>query len=93
MPKVNPRTRKQIQKARSSAADIWQNWADRAPALAGCPSFTEQEGELVLEKGTGPQGEVLRPPMHIYHVKHEDAKAIIVYLSSSRRAAQNQSSD
>jgi hypothetical protein len=81
-------------------APIWitpvrpiQKWADRAPALAGFPSFTEQEGERVLEKGTGPQGEVLRPPMHIYHMKHEDAKAIIVYLSSSRRAAQNQSSD
>ena len=52
-------------------APIWirpvppiSNWADRAPALAGFPSFTEEQGERVLEKGIGPQGETLRPPMH-----------------------------
>lgn len=61
------------------------NWAERAPALAGFPSYTEEEGERVLEKGTGPEGETLRPPMHIYHMKHEDAKAIIAYLSSLPR--------
>ena len=60
------------------------NWADRAPALAGFPSFTEAQGERVLEQGTGPEGEDLRPPMHIYHLKHEDAKAIIAYLRSLR---------
>ncbi|MEQ1352969.1 MAG: hypothetical protein ABLT11_03060, partial [Candidatus Acidiferrum sp.] len=58
------------------------NWADHAPALAGFPSFTEQQGERILEKGTGPEGEVLRPPMHIYHMTHADAKAIIAYLKS-----------
>ena len=41
------------------------NWADRAPALAGFPGLTEEEGERVLEKGIGPEGETLRPPMHI----------------------------
>jgi hypothetical protein len=53
-------------------APIWitpvrpiQNWADRAPALAGFPSVTEEQGERVLEKGIGPQGEALRPPMHV----------------------------
>jgi mono/diheme cytochrome c family protein len=60
------------------------NWADRAPALAGFPSLTEEQGERVLEKGTGPEGETLRPPMHIYHMHHEDAKAIIAYLESLR---------
>ena len=58
------------------------NWAQNAPALAGFPSFTEEEGERVLEKGEGPQGEVIHPPMHIYHMKPEDAKAIIAYLKS-----------
>ena len=58
------------------------NWADHAPALAGFPSLTEVEGERVLEKGMGPEGEVLRPPMHIYHMDHADAKAIIAYLKS-----------
>lgn len=75
-------------------APIWimpvrpiQNWAEHVPALAGFPSFTEEEGERVLEKGMGPEGEVLRPPMHIYHMKHEDAKAIIAYLKSLPRGA------
>jgi len=58
------------------------NWAPSAPALAGFPSFTEEEAERVLERGIGPEGETLRPPMHIYHMKPEDAKAIIAYLKS-----------
>ncbi|HYL65348.1 MAG TPA: c-type cytochrome [Candidatus Methylomirabilis sp.] len=78
-----------IQSEWLQGAPIWilpvrpiQNWAERAPALAGFPSFTEAEGERVLEKGTGPEGETLRPPMHIYHMSHEDARAIIAYLKS-----------
>jgi hypothetical protein len=58
------------------------DWAERAPALAGFPSFTEEEGERVLERGIGPEGETLRPPMHIYHMNHADARAIIAYLKS-----------
>jgi hypothetical protein len=61
------------------------NWAERAPALAGFPGYTEAEGERILEKGMGPEGETLRPPMHIYHMKHEDAKAVIAYLNSLPR--------
>lgn len=78
-----------------AGAPIWirpvapiQNWADHAPSLAGWPSFTEEQGERILEKGTGPEGEELRPPMHIYHMKHEDAKAIIAYLKSLPRSSQ-----
>lgn len=79
------------QRAWLQGAPIWimpvkpiRNWADRAPALADFPSFTEEEGERVLEKGIGPEGETLRPPMHIYHMHPEDAKAIIAYLKSLR---------
>ena len=61
------------------------NWADRAPALAGLPSFTERQVEYVLENGTGPNGEELHPPMHIYHMDHADAKAIASYLKSLPR--------
>ena len=70
-------------------APIWirpvapiQNWADQAPPLAGFPSFTDEQGERILEQGTGPEGETLRPPMHIYHMNKADAKAIIAYLKS-----------
>jgi len=58
------------------------NWADRAPALAGLPGLTDEEAERVLEKGMGPEGETLRPPMHIYHMNHNDAQAIVAYLKS-----------
>src|SRR5438270_13644302 len=58
------------------------NWADNAPALAGLPSFTEAQAEKVLEAGTGPNGEDLRPPMHIYHMAPADARAIVAYLKS-----------
>jgi mono/diheme cytochrome c family protein len=58
------------------------NWADRAPALAGLPSFTEAQVEKVLEDGTGPNGEALRPPMHIYHMSPPDTRAIAGYLKS-----------
>jgi mono/diheme cytochrome c family protein len=58
------------------------NWADSAPALSGLPTFTDVQMERVLEEGVGPEGEVLRPPMHIYHMEPADAKAIIAYLKS-----------
>jgi hypothetical protein len=44
--------------------------------------MTDQQAERVLEEGMGPEGEALRPPMHIYHMHREDAKAIIAYLKS-----------
>ena len=57
------------------------NWADQAPPIAGLSSFTEEQVLRVLEKGTAPQGEPLRP-MHIYYTNHKDAKAIVPYLRS-----------
>lgn len=70
-------------------APIWitpvrpiQNWADTVPPLAGLPSFTDAQASNVLEKGMGPEGEALRPPMHTYHMTHSDARAIIAYLRS-----------
>lgn len=70
-------------------APIWimpvqhiHHWAERAPALAGLPSYSDEQAERVLEQGTGPEGETLRPPMHTYHLSPDDAKAIIAYLRS-----------
>ena len=57
-------------------------WADRAPTLAGFPGYSDEDGVNILEKGIGANGEAIRPPMHIYHLKHEDAVAIIAYLRS-----------
>lgn len=58
------------------------NWANYAPALAGFPSFSDEQGEQILEKGIGPNGLPIRAPMHIYHMNHADAMAIIAYLRS-----------
>jgi len=66
------------------------NWAERAPALAGLPSYTDAQAERILERGTGPDGETLRAPMHTYHLTPEDARAIIAYLRSLARASGGQ---
>jgi mono/diheme cytochrome c family protein len=58
------------------------DWANRAPALAGFLGFTDAQGEDILEKGIGPNGLEIQPPMHIYHMNQADAKAIIAYLRS-----------
>src|SRR5579863_8818731 len=74
---------------RLQGAQIWilpvhanPNWANNAPPLAGFGGYTDEQGEDVLEKGVGPNGETIREPMHIYHMNHADAQAIIAYLRS-----------
>jgi mono/diheme cytochrome c family protein len=58
------------------------NWAMRAPAIAGLEGFTDVQAQTVLERGIGPNGIEIQPPMHIYHMNHADAQAIIAYLRS-----------
>ena len=74
---------------RLQGAQIWivpvhanPNWANNAPALAGFGGYSDDQGSDVLEKGVGPNGENIRQPMHIYHMNHADAQAIIAYLRS-----------
>lgn len=74
---------------RLQGASIWimpvhrmTNWAMRAPALAGLPGFTDAEAETVLERGIGPNGLPIQPPMHVYHMTPADAQAIVAYLRS-----------
>ena len=57
-------------------------WAYSAPALAGLPSFSDQDMTTILEKGLQPDGRPIRPPMHVYHLAPEDVQAIIAYLRS-----------
>src|SRR6185437_11991924 len=70
-------------------ASVWitpvvpqKDWADRAPGLAGLGGFTDQQILRVLENGQGVNGQPIQPPMHIYHMHHDDALAIIAYLRS-----------
>jgi mono/diheme cytochrome c family protein len=74
---------------RLQGAPIWimpvrhtTNWAMNAPSLAGFEQFTDEQGEQILEHGVGPNGLPIQPPMHIYHMNHADAEAIIAYLRS-----------
>jgi hypothetical protein len=58
------------------------NWAYNAPALAGFRAYSDADAVNIFEKGRGPNGANLRPPMHVYHMSHEDALAIVAYLRS-----------
>jgi mono/diheme cytochrome c family protein len=70
-------------------ASIWfqpiqpvPDWAYAAPPIAGLGSFTREQTLQVLEKGMGPQGLLVRRPMHRFHMVKEDAEAIVAYLLS-----------
>jgi mono/diheme cytochrome c family protein len=58
------------------------NWAYQAPALAGLLAYSDAAVQEILEKGKGPNGVGLRPPMHIYHLSRDDTRAIVAYLRS-----------
>jgi len=70
-------------------ASIWiepvrnvSNWAQFAPPLAGLPGLSDEQMERVLEKGQSANGHEIQPPMHLYHLNHADAQAVIAYLRS-----------
>jgi hypothetical protein len=74
---------------RLRGAPIWivpvqpnPNWAMNAPALAGFAGYTDEQGAQILEQGVGPNGLAIRQPMHIYHMNHADALAVMAYLRS-----------
>lgn len=70
-------------------ASIWiepvrqvPNWAQFAPPLVGLPGLSDEQMERVLEKGESANGREIQPPMHLYHLNHADAQAIVAYLRS-----------
>ena len=70
-------------------APIWiqpsrhiENWAQFAPSLAGLPGYSDEQMERVLEMGQAANGRAIQPPMHVYHLNHADAQAIVAYLRS-----------
>lgn len=70
-------------------APIWiqpsrhvENWAQFAPSLAGLPGYSDEQMQRVLEMGLAANGRAIQPPMHIYHLNHADAQAIVAYLRS-----------
>lgn len=59
-------------------------WAAHAPNIAGLPLTNEQALD-VLERGVGTNNLPVLPPMHRFHLHHEDALAVIAYLRSLPR--------
>ncbi len=64
------------------------NWAYLAPRLAGLGGLGEVDVTRILETGLDPGGKPVRPPMHVYHLSHEDAAAIVAYLKALPPAEQ-----
>jgi hypothetical protein len=61
-----------------------ENWADRAPFLAGLPSFTDETSGTCFGAGTGPNGESERGP----EITSNRPKVLIyVYVTCDTRSA------
>jgi len=58
------------------------NWAWNAPTLAGFAGYSDADAVNIFEKGIGANGQPIQRPMHIYHMSHEDALAVVAYLKS-----------
>jgi mono/diheme cytochrome c family protein len=60
-----------------------QEWAFRAPALAGLPGgWSEAELVTFLSTGERPGGHRIRPPMPPFQLTQQDAEAVAAYLKS-----------
>lgn len=57
-------------------------WASRAPALAGLRGWTDEAFVTLLMTGVRPNGTSPRPPMPPFRFSAEDAAAIAAYLRS-----------
>lgn len=57
-------------------------WALRAPAIAGLPGYTSEEGIRLLTQGVTVDGRRPNPPMPPFRFTQADAQAIVAYLKS-----------
>ena len=57
-------------------------WALRAPAIAGLPGYTAEQGVRLLTEGITADGRRPDPPMPPFRFSHADAEAIVAYLKS-----------
>ncbi len=64
-----------------------QEWAYRAPGLAGLPGgFSEEALATFLETGRTPYGyDHVKPPMPPFRMSARDARAVVAYLKSLGR--------
>ena len=57
-------------------------WAISAPRIAGLPPGRDAEIITLLITATWRDGKAPRPPMPRFHMKREDAEAVVAYLKS-----------
>lgn len=57
-------------------------WALKAPAIAGLPGYSEQQGIRLLTEGITRDGRTPDPPMPRYRLNRSDAQAVVAYLMS-----------
>ena len=57
-------------------------WALRAPAIAGLPGYTVEQGVRLLTEGITADGRRPDPPMPPFQFSRTDAEAIVAYLKS-----------
>jgi mono/diheme cytochrome c family protein len=58
------------------------DWAYKAPAIAGLPGYTIQDGIKLLTEGITPDGRVPKAPMPRFRLTRADAEAVVTYLKS-----------
>jgi alcohol dehydrogenase (quinone), cytochrome c subunit len=61
------------------------NWADQAPDLTRsgpAGKWSEADWVKFLTTGRNPHGEEPNPPMPVFHLRPEDARAVTLYLKS-----------
>jgi len=59
-------------------------WALKAPAIAGLPGYTEEQGIRLLMEGVTRDGRRPDPPMPQYRLNRADAEGVVAYLKSLR---------
>jgi mono/diheme cytochrome c family protein len=57
-------------------------WALKAPAIAGLPGYTKEEGVRLLTRGITSDGRTPNPPMPPFRLSIQDAEAVVAYLKS-----------
>ena len=57
-------------------------WALKAPAIAGLPGYTKEEGVRLLTRGMTSDGRTPNPPMPPFRLSIQDAEAVVAYLKS-----------
>jgi mono/diheme cytochrome c family protein len=57
-------------------------WAYKAPAIAGLPGYTVQDGIKLLMQGITSDGRTPKAPMPKFRLSRSDAEAVVSYLKS-----------